>query len=55
MLPKYPSISLVPNGPRDEHDERGHGMPIRVSVIGTLDPPLLDGFIKMPIGNVDVR
>ena len=55
FLPKYPSISLVPNGPRGEHDERGHGMPIRVSVIGTLDPPLLDGFIKMSIGNVDVR
>ena len=54
-MPKYSSISLVPNGPIGEHDERGHGMPSQVSVIGTLDPPLLDGFIKMPFGNVDMR
>ena len=45
---KNPCVPLVPNCPRDKHGEGGHGMPIRIGTVGSLVPPLFDGFVEVP-------
>ena len=44
-MAEHPCISFISNGPRDEHDEEGHSLPVRVAVVGSLVPPLVDGVV----------
>ena len=54
-MAEHPCISFIPNGPRDEHGEGGHSLPVRVAVVGSLVPPLVDGVVHEPIVSINVR
>ena len=51
-MTEYTDVSVVPNGPRNEHGEGGHCVSVRIVSVGSFLPPLGDGFIEMPIGGV---
>ena len=54
-MAEHTSISFISDGPRDEHGEGGHSLPVRVAVVGSLVPPLVDGVVHEPIGSIHVR
>lgn len=47
-------ISLIPNSPRGEHRERGHGFPVGGGRIDQPEPPIFDGSPQRPGGGIDL-
>ena len=48
------SVSLVSNGPRNEHGEGDHCVSVRNIIVGSFLLPRVDGFIQVPLGGVHV-
>ena len=54
-MTKHPCISFIPNGPGDKHGERGRSLLVGIAIVGSLIPPFVDGFIRVPLGCIYVR